>query len=224
MGAPGWPADLSEGPVRLRPLRHRDARAWVAVRSRNLEWLTPWESTLPHAPPAALGPANTVTFRAMLRSLRRQARAGTSLPFAVDYDGRLVGQVTVSSIVRGSLQSASVGYWVDQATAGRGVIPTAVALVSDHCFRALGLHRVELNVRPENTRSRRVAEKLGFRDEGVRRRYLHIDRAWRDHVCYALTVEDVPGGVLRRYRQQQVAQDQPGDTPSRLRADEQGGR
>src|SRR2546421_9102953 len=125
MRSPGWPADLSEGPVRLRPLRRRDTRAWCAVRARNLEWLTPWESTLPHAPLAALGPANAATFRAMLRSLRRQARAGSALPFAVDYDGRFVGQVTVSSIIRGSVQSASVGYWVDQAVAGKGVIPTA---------------------------------------------------------------------------------------------------
>jgi len=68
------------------------------------------------------------------------------------------------------------------------------------------LHRVELNIRPENTRSRRVAEKLGFRDEGLRLRYLHIDRGWRDHLCYALTVEEVPRGVLRGYRASQAAQ------------------
>ena len=61
-----------------------------------------------------------------------------------------------------------------------------------------GLHRVELNVRPENERSRRVAGKVGFREEGLRRRYLHIDGGWRDHICYALTVDESSGGVLRR--------------------------
>jgi ribosomal-protein-alanine N-acetyltransferase len=131
------------------------------------------------------------------------------LPFALEHDGRFVGQVTVSAIVRASLQSASVGYWLDQAVAGRGVTPTAVALVVDHCFGPVGLHRIELNVRPENVRSRRVAEKLGFREEGMRLRYLHIDRAWRDHVCYALTIEDVPGGVLRRYRRQVTQRQEP---------------
>ena len=65
----------------------------------------------------------------------------------------------------------------------------------DHCFFTVGLHRLEANIRPENTASRRVVEKLGFREEGIRRRQLHIDGAWRDHICYALTVEDVPGGV-----------------------------
>src|SRR5436190_8513402 len=201
MSAPGWPADLSDGPVRLRPLRRRDGRAWCEVRNRNVEWLMPWESTLPDVPMLTVR-ADRPTYRGMLRSLRRQARAGSTLPFAIEYDGRLVGQVTVSAIVRGSLQSASVGYWVDQAVAGRGVGPTAVALVVDHCFGPVGLHRIELNVRPENVRSRRVAEKLGFREEGMRLRYLHIDRGWRDHLCYALTVQDRVGGVLRRHRKQ----------------------
>ena len=189
----------------MRPLRRRDARAWSEVRSRNVEWLTPWESTLPYTigDGGAAGPA---AYRAMVGALRRQARAGTALPFAVEVEGRFVGQVTVSTIIRGSLQSGSVGYWVDQRVAGRGIMPVAVALVVDHCFREVGLHRIELNIRPENTRSRRVAEKLGFHDEGVRAKYLHIDRAWRDHVCYALTVEDVPRGVLRGYLASQTAQ------------------
>ena len=97
---------------------------------------------------------------------------------------------------RGSARSAQIGYWVDKRVAGRGVIPTAVALAVDHCFFTVGLHRLEANIRPENTASRRVVEKLGFREEGIRRRHLHIDGAWRDHICYALTVEDVPGGPL----------------------------
>ena len=216
MRTPGWPAELAHGRVRVRPVRGRDARAWADLRARNIQWLAPWESTLPYTvgDGGAAGPA---AYRLMVRTLRRQARAGTALPFAVDYcdtvgpsgrpsGGRFAGQVTVSTIIRGSLQSASIGYWVDQTLAGRGIIPTAVALVVDHCFADVGLHRVELNVRPENARSRRVAEKLGFRDEGLRSRYLHIDRAWRDHVCYALTVEDVPWGVLRAYRESQTAQ------------------
>jgi ribosomal-protein-alanine N-acetyltransferase len=197
------PAELTDGAITVRPLRRRDAQAWSEVRGRNMTWLSPWESTLPYTLGDA-GAIGTAAYRSMVRTLRRQARAGLALPFAVDHDRRFVGQVTVSTIIRGSLQSASIGYWIDQAWAGRGIIPTAVALVVDHCFVEVGLHRVELNIRPENTRSRRVAEKLGFRDEGLRTRYLHIDRGWRDHVCYALTIEDVPRGVLRRYRESQA--------------------
>jgi ribosomal-protein-alanine N-acetyltransferase len=70
----------------------------------------------------------------------------------------------------------------------------------DHCFFVVGLHRVEASIRPENHASRRVVEKLGFREEGIRRRHLHIDGAWRDHLCYALSVEDVPGGLMPRWR------------------------
>jgi ribosomal-protein-alanine N-acetyltransferase len=79
------------------------------------------------------------------------------------------------------------------------VLPTALALVLDHCFGPVGLHRVEADVRPENAASRRVVDKLGFREEGLRRRYLFIDEQWRDHISYALLREDVPEGVLRRY-------------------------
>jgi ribosomal-protein-alanine N-acetyltransferase len=122
------------------------------------------------------------------------------MPFAVTYQGRFVGQVTAGNVWRGSLNSCFLGYWVDGRYAGLGITPIAVALVTDHCFSAARLHRVEANVRPENTASRRVVEKLGFREEGVRERYLLIDGRYRDHLCYALTVEDVPGGLLARWR------------------------
>lgn len=73
----------------------------------------------------------------------------------------------------------------------------ALALVLDHCYGPVGLHRVEANVRPENAASLRVLAKLGFRAEGLHRRYLFIDEAWRDHLAFALLVEDVRGGALR---------------------------
>src|SRR6266536_627562 len=119
-------------------------------------------------------------------SVRRSARAGVLLPFVVTYDDRFVGQLTVNNIVRGALRSGQIGYWVDREHAGRGIITTAVALLTDHCFR------------PENAASRRVVVKLGFREEGYLQRYLDIDGAWRDHISYALTIEDVPTGLLRR--------------------------
>ncbi len=71
------------------------------------------------------------------------------------------------------------------------MIPTALAMAMDHCFTTVGLHRIEATIRPENRASRRVVEKLGFHEEGIRRRCLHVDGAWRDHICYALTAEDV---------------------------------
>jgi ribosomal-protein-alanine N-acetyltransferase len=201
MAAPGWPATLSDGPVTLRPLRLRDAAAWSAVRRRNVEWLRPWEATQPDGP-AVFGESAAV-FTAMTRRLRKDARRGTALPFTILVDGQLVGQLNVAGLVRGSLLSAHIGYWVDELVAGRGVTPTAVALVTDHCFDAVGLHRMEVNIRPENVASRRVVEKLGFREEGIRKQYLHIEGDWRDHLTYALVRDDVPGGLLARWHTRQ---------------------
>jgi ribosomal-protein-alanine N-acetyltransferase len=192
---------LQDDAVVLRPLRMRDATAWIEVRRRNVEWLRPWEATPPGvADGIAMVPTSMATFVAMTRRLRRDARRGGGLPFAVVYHGEFVGQLNVSSITRGSLHSAHLGYWIDQCMAGRGVMPTAVALVTDHCFWAVGLHRVEVNIRPENFASRRVVEKLGFREEGLRRSFLHIAGDWRDHLSYAMTREEMPAGVLAQFR------------------------
>lgn len=202
MNAPGWPARLGDGPVEVRPLRVRDGPAWVDVRRRNGEWLVPWEATPPSVSYIRLSWAQRQTlaiYSQMLRRLRQQARAGIALPFATFYAGSLVGQVTVSTIVRGAFNSGHVGYWVDRGHAGRGITPTALALVVDHCFGPVGLHRLEANVRPENVASRRVLEKLGFREEGMHQRYLAIDGFYRDHIGYALTTEDVPEGLLSRW-------------------------
>ena len=196
---PGWPASLREGPVGLRPITRRDERAWGEVRRLNARWLAPWEATAPQP----VSPSE-VSFKAMVRHLLREARDGRMLPFVVTYEGRLAGQLTIGGVTWGSLCSAHIGYWVDSRIAGRGVMPTAVALATDHAFGKVGLHRVEVNIRPENSASLRVVEKLGFRDEGMRKGLLHIDGAWRDHRSFALTAEEVPEGVLARWRAQQL--------------------
>jgi ribosomal-protein-alanine N-acetyltransferase len=127
------------------------------------------------------------------------------LPFVIVVDGEFAGQLNVAGVVRGSMDSAHIGYWVDQRVAGRGVMPTAVALATDHCFGPVGLHRIEVNIRPENAASRRVVEKLEFREEGTRERYLHISGDWRDHLTYALCRDDVPRGLLHRWHETQRA-------------------
>ncbi len=167
---------------------------WREVRVRNAMWLRPWEPTPPRAgtPP--------VSFQAMVSFLRSEARAGRMLPFVVTYDDRLVGQLTVGGIMWGSLCSAHIGYWIDRDVAGRGITPTAVALGVDHCFGVVGLHRVEINIRPENAASLRVVEKLELREEGLRQGFLHIDGAWRDHRSFAITAEEMPEGLLTRWR------------------------
>ncbi|GAB3692326.1 GNAT family protein [Angustibacter aerolatus] len=182
---------LRHGDVALQPLRRRDARSWRQLRAESHEWLAPWEAT----PPDAHAPV--LRFPQLVRAMQREARAGRALPFTVTQRGRMVGQLTVAGIGWGSLRSGHIGYWIGHEFAGRGITPLAVALATDHCLRVVGLHRVEINIRPENAPSLRVVEKLGFRDEGLRERYLHIDGAWRDHRTFALTAEELgPGGLL----------------------------
>ncbi|MEP7766034.1 GNAT family protein [Sanguibacter sp. 25GB23B1] len=205
------------GTLLLRPLARADERAWLHLRALNSVWLDRWEATTPEIEPGVL-PSPAVVVRAPRRGrpaphpspaprfpeyvsiLAAAARDGSTLPFAVELDGELVGQLTVSSITYGSLCSASIGYWVSEHAAGRGITPTAVAMAADYCFFELGLHRIEVNIRPENAPSLRVVEKLGLRDEGLRRAYLHIQGAWCDHRAFAITSDEVPGGLLARWR------------------------
>ena len=120
----------------------------------------------------------------------RERQLGTGFGFGIFQAGRFVGEITLSSIARGPLQSAYVGYWIDEAWAGRGLMPEAVVTLLQYAFESLRLHRVEINIIPRNVASRRVVEKLGLRCEGVAERYLEIDGAWEDHARYAMTAEE----------------------------------
>lgn len=192
---PGWPVVLAHGPIGVRPLRLRDAADWRITRLTNRDWLEPWEATTP----GVVADESGRGYVDAIRGMRREARLGLAYPFSLTFDGHFIGQITVGAIARGSANSAYLGYWIARSHAGRGIMPTALAMVVDHCFGAAGLHRVEANIRPENMASRRVVDKLGFRLEGTRLRYIHIAGAWRDHLSYALTVEDAPEGLLRRW-------------------------
>lgn len=196
----GWPVTISEDDITLRPLRLRDARAWREVRAHNREWLKPWDGTLP--PEATISqPLGEVpgSFGQMVRRQRREAAQGRLLPWAIVTD-RLIGQLTVGGIAYGSLRGAYIGYWIDERAAGRGIMPRAVAMACDYCFDTLRLHRIELNIRPENRASLRVVEKLGLREEGLRPGYLHIDGEWRDHRTFAVLSDEFPGGLRARLR------------------------
>ncbi|MDC7805092.1 GNAT family protein [Sphingomonas sp. BLCC-B65] len=187
-------APREHGPIAIRLIKQRDARVLQSELMSNRSWLRPWEATSPDGP---------VSFdmRLGIRRLLQQYRDGGGMPFVMEYDGELAGQLNVWGIARGSLSSATIGYWVSERFAGRGITPTAVGLATDVCFRELGLHRMEICIRPENRASLRVVEKLGFRYEGLRRRFIHIAGDWRDHYAFALVREEVPEGVLQRWLQ-----------------------
>lgn len=201
---------LSEGAVTIRSIRVRDARPLEKELRENRSWLRRWEATVPGGAPIG-------DVRASIRGLLANAKAGHGLPFVMEYQGEIAGQLNVSSIHWGSMASATIGYWVGEEFAGKGVTPTSVALATDYCFFDLGLHRMEICIRPENAPSLRVVEKLGFRFEGLRRRFIHIDGDWRDHFCFALTSEELPMGVLRRWLDGKVPAGA-GQVPEEVRA------
>ncbi|MPV48604.1 GNAT family N-acetyltransferase [Pseudactinotalea sp. HY160] len=184
--------EIAGAGLRLRPLGRRDRAEWDELRRINADWLRPWEASNPD--PGATLP----TFAEYVRAQAAATRRGESFGWAITAGRAMIGHVTLSQVARASLQSATIGYWVGHAHAGHGVAPRAVALVCDYAFFTLALHRVEINIRPENAASLRVVAKLGFRDEGIRRRYLHIQGDWRDHRTFALTAEEAPHGVLAR--------------------------
>lgn len=197
---PGWPARLGPlrvraGVVALRPPRLLDAGPWSRARLHDRRYLEQWE---PAAPGSWEERNGGMAWPSQWSALRSLGRRGLSLPFAITVDDEFVGQITVGNVVRGSLCSAWVGYWVGAQRAGGGVATASVALVADHAFGPGRLHRLEATVRPENAASIRVLEKSGFRQEGLFRRYLNVSGDWRDHRCYALTAEEAADGVAGR--------------------------
>lgn len=181
-------------PIGLRPLTESDEEEWSSVRLRNRDWLSPWDSNDPFDGPG-------IGYREWIRAQRDSERDGSGIIFAVEYAGHIVGQISLGAITYGSVRSGIIGYWIDQDYAGRGFTPLAVAILVDwafHCGNGPRLHRVEVDILPENERSLRVVEKLGFADEGVRRGYMFVRHAWRDHRSFALLSSDVRGALADR--------------------------
>ncbi|MBX5486715.1 Putative ribosomal N-acetyltransferase YdaF [Mycolicibacterium hassiacum DSM 44199] len=194
---PGWPQPVGPlrvpaGLVRLRPVRMRDGAHWSRIRLADRSHLEPWEPEtgvdweLRHS---------LAAWPSVCAGLRSEARKGRMLPYVIEVDGEFSGQLTIGNVTHGALRSAWIGYWVASAKTGGGVATAALALGVDHCFGPVMLHRVEATVRPENAASRAVLAKVGFREEGLLRRYLQVDGAWRDHLLVAITVEELDGSA-----------------------------
>jgi [ribosomal protein S5]-alanine N-acetyltransferase len=194
---------LRQGELVLAPLTWRDQKKWQVVRARNRTWLEKWEATRPQLPGHLPGAAPAPSYFAMIRSNKIEARAKRNFTFGIWLVGphqecpladenpeknkkELIGQITLGGIVFGALRAGHIGYWIDEGHANRGLMTRAVKIVVRYAFQELGLHRLEINCRPENGASAAVAEKAGFIFEGDRPRFLHIDGDWRDHHVYVL--------------------------------------
>lgn len=178
-----WPLILTAEPITLRPLRLRDRSRWDRIRAENRAWLSPWEATHPRVPSEA-STHKLPSFGAMVSSHRREGRAGRAITLAIWYQKKMVGQISLGGIIYGAGRMAHIGYWIDKRYANLGITTKAVETLTEYAFSELELHRIEINIRPENISSRKVAEKAGFIYEGERSKFLHIDGQWRDHLCF----------------------------------------
>ncbi len=174
--------------VMLRPLVANDFAAFSEVRIRNGRWLTDWE---PLRPAAAVDPAhNAEAFERRCVVRERERAAGNAYSFGIFIDSIFCGEVNLNGVTRGSMQSATVGYWVDHAKAGHGYVPEAVAVVTHFAFEQLRLHRLEICIIPRNANSLRVVHKLEWRYEGRAERFLEINGVWEDHDRFGFTTEE----------------------------------
>lgn len=174
--------------VMLRALLPPDFNAWSEVRTRNHDWLTKWE---PIRSPLHLDPAsNREAFSARCAARDRERQLGVAYAFGLFVDGEFAGEVNLNNVVRGAMQSGTIGYWIDERHAGHSYVAEGVVVLARHAFDDLKLHRLEICIIPRNSNSRRVMDKLGIRDEGLAERFLEINGVWEDHIRYGITVEE----------------------------------
>ena len=175
---------LVDGELFLKPIRFRDKAQWDSVRAVNRDWLSPWEATRPNIDHKSALPS----YYGMVTQLNREIRALRSISLGVwlteNKNQVLIGQITLGGIIFCAMRGAHIGYWIDQRFANRGYTTRAVKLLTKFGFERLRLHRIEINLRPENEASKQVAIKAGFLLEGARNNYLHIAGDWRDHVTF----------------------------------------
>ncbi|MFZ0098729.1 MAG: GNAT family protein [Gemmobacter sp.] len=165
----------------LRLPQHGDFRDWSALRDDSAEFLAPWEPVWSHDHLSRKAFTNRIYW-----AQRAQAQ-GTALPLLMirREDQCLLGAITLDNIRRGPVQAGTLGYWIGQPHARQGYMREAILAVVHHAFTMMDLSRIEAACLPENTPSRGVLEKTGFKYEGVAQAYLQIAGRWRNHVLYA---------------------------------------
>ena len=172
--------------VFLRPPKRRDALKWQKLRMSSKSFLVPWEPSWN---------ASSCTRRAYLRYfknsnyLANMDRAYSFLIFKID-DKKLLGGINISNVRRGVSQSASLGYWIGEKHSRNGYMKEALKVLIPSLFVDLRLNRIEAATLPENIASKNLLKKIGFKKEGVLRKYLKINGTWRDHILYGLLEND----------------------------------
>jgi ribosomal-protein-alanine N-acetyltransferase len=172
--------------INIRPIALGDAEAIATLRREGRDYLAPWE---PDRGEAAF---TTEGVRIEIEAAFARADAGVGLTYAIEDDGRFVGQIFLNSIVRGPyFRSCSVGYWVAKSAAGRGIATEAVRLAKQIAFKDLGLTRVQAETLVDNHASQKVLQRNGFEPIGMAPAFLKIAGKWQDHLLFQALNPDV---------------------------------
>ena len=175
----------------LRPPVHSDYRAWASLRETSAGFLKPWEPSWSPDHLTRKGFVNRVYWA------NRSIAQGTALPLFLERrsDHQLLGAITLDNVRRGPAQAGTIGYWIGESYARHGYMREALTALVHHAFEVLDLSRIESACLPENTASRGLLEKCGYKYEGVAQSYLQINGRWRNHVLYANLRGDRRGRV-----------------------------
>ena len=174
--------------IMMRPLVANDFTAWSDVRLRNGDWLLVWEPKRSEYIVDQARDREAFERRCVARDRERQA--GTAYTLGLFVDNRFVGEVNLNNVMRGAMQSGTIGYWIDRQRAGNGFVAEGVVALARFAFEDLKLHRLEVCIIPRNANSKRIVEKLNFRLEGLAERFLEINGVWEDHLRYGFTSEE----------------------------------
>ena len=165
----------------LRPPIHSDFTPWMTLRRESRDFLMPWEPTW------APDHLSRKAFTNRVYWAQRAIAQGTAVPLFLirRADEALLGAITLDHIKRGPSQSGITGYWIGEPHARQGYMREAIEALVHYAFTTLDLSRIEAGCLPENTPSRNLLEKCGYKYEGVAQAYLQINGRWRNHVLYA---------------------------------------
>lgn len=159
----------------LRPLTPGDGPEFTRLVRTSADFLRPWVSL----------PTTAASFTQYAR--RFEGNTAQCLLACLRGPGEIVGTFSITDIIRGPYQRATVGYNAFAATTRHGYMSEAFTLVFRYAFTDLGLHRLEADIQPDNAASLRLARRAGFRREGYSPGFVRIHGSWKDHERWAIT-------------------------------------
>lgn len=165
---------MTSAEVYLRKVRSSDEQEFIRLMRDSQEIHEPWITP----------PVSSAQFKQYMQRVNQPDHEGYAVCLAGS--DAIAGAININNIVRGSFQSASLGYYIGAPYQGQGIMYAGLSQLLELACVTMGLHRLEANIQPENIRSQRLVERCGFVREGISKDFLYINGEWRDHVrwCY----------------------------------------